>query len=175
MQRAHRELAGCSVRHGPQARPLAWRTSPVSRRGPAPMLLGRKPIPIATMASTVATRMAAAAISNSFSVAQSCALCQVVEQGSGTAGASPRGNATCIKVVWLAARRRCAKVRALPCGDHRDASPVCLWGEGSRGCAPPVEWSGHLMKSARSERWQLPRHSSSGDGPEARAARATAS
>jgi hypothetical protein len=96
-------------------------------------------------------------------------------QGSGTAGASPRGNATCIKVVWLAARRRCAKVRALPCGDHRDASPVCLWGEGSRGCAPPVEWSGHLMKSARSERWQLPRHSSSGDGPEARAARATAS
>jgi len=31
------------------------------------------------------------------------------------------------------------------------------------------------MKSARPERWQLPRHSSSGDGPEARAARAIAS
>jgi hypothetical protein len=38
---------------------------------PYPMRLGRKPIAIATMASIVATRMAAASISTSFSVAQS--------------------------------------------------------------------------------------------------------
>jgi hypothetical protein len=48
---------------------------------PYPMRLGRKPIAIATTASTVATRMAAASISTSFSAAQSPrwlgALCQV--------------------------------------------------------------------------------------------------
>jgi hypothetical protein len=38
---------------------------------PYPMLLGRKPIAIATMASITTTRMAAASISTSFSVAQS--------------------------------------------------------------------------------------------------------
>jgi hypothetical protein len=38
---------------------------------PYPMLLGRKPIAIATMANIVTTRMAAASISISFSVAQS--------------------------------------------------------------------------------------------------------
>jgi len=61
-----------------------------------------------------------------------------------------RVTGTRFEVVWLAARRRCT-VRALPCGDHRDASPVCLWGEGSRGCAPPVELVRAVMKSARSE------------------------
>jgi hypothetical protein len=38
---------------------------------PYPMRLGRKPIAIATMANIVTTRMAAASISISFSVAQS--------------------------------------------------------------------------------------------------------
>ena len=44
-----------------------------SRCGPLPypMRLGRKPIAIATTASTVTTRMAAASISTNFSVAQS--------------------------------------------------------------------------------------------------------
>jgi hypothetical protein len=61
---------------------------------PYPMLLGRKPIAIATMASIVTTRMAAASISTSFSVAQSprwLAPC---------AKYAPRCNAICIKAVW---------------------------------------------------------------------------
>ena len=43
----------------------------ICRPLPYPMRLGRKPIAIATTASTVTTRMAAASISTSFSVAQS--------------------------------------------------------------------------------------------------------
>jgi hypothetical protein len=64
---------------------------------PYPVRLGRKPITMATMASIVTTRMAAANISTSFSVAQSprwLAPC---------AKYAPRCIATCIKAVWLAA------------------------------------------------------------------------
>jgi hypothetical protein len=64
---------------------------------PYPMRLGRKPIAIATTASTVTTRMATASISTSFSVAQSprwlvpCAKY------------APRCHATRIKAMWLGA------------------------------------------------------------------------
>ena len=66
---------------------------------PYPMLLGRKPIAIATMASITTTRMAAASISISFSVAQS------LRWRAPCAKYGPRCNATCIpvKAVWLAA------------------------------------------------------------------------
>ena len=70
------------------------------------MRLGRKPIAIATTASTVATRMAAANILTSFSVAQSPrwlgALCQVC---------ASLYDAACIKAVWLAVWGRPARPR----------------------------------------------------------------
>ena len=64
------------------------------------MRLGRKPVAIATTASIVTTRMAAANISTSFGMAQSprwLAPC---------AKYAPRCNATCIKAVWLAEPRQ---------------------------------------------------------------------
>jgi len=60
---------------------------------PYPVRLGRKPITIATMASIVTTRMAAASISTNFSVAKSprwLAPC---------AKYAPRYNPICIKAV----------------------------------------------------------------------------
>ena len=61
------------------------------------MLLGRKPIAIATMASITTTRMAAASISISFSVAQSPDGVRLVPS-MGLAATPPAS-----KAVWLAA------------------------------------------------------------------------
>ena len=137
---------------------------------PYPMLLGRRPIAVATMASTVTTRMAAAYTSTSFSVAQSpFELAGKLPEH--LLAATPPASKSC---GWRrgGGALRSGRCRAVTTGTR----PRYASGERVLGAARhPWSGSGHLMKSARSERWQLPRYSSSGDGPEAMAARAVAS